>query len=91
MADTIFEAAQVPELAAGSWVGIGSAWQLRETMEAALCVKMADVQLEVFPRAHDLLDLGIVGYESGEAISPMLATPEYLREQVANKPGSGTK
>ena len=91
LADTIFEAAQVPELAAGGWVGIGSAWQLRETMEAALCVKMADVQLEVFPLAHDLLDLGILGYESGDAINPMLASPEYIREQVANKPGSGTK
>ena len=90
VADGLFEAAEVPLLPAGRWVGIGGAWQFRETMEVALGGKMVDTQLEVFPYAHDLLDLGVQGYASGDAINPMLATPEYLREQVANKPGAGS-
>ena len=88
MADAIFEAAEVPPLAPQRWVGIGSAWQERASLETALSAKMVEVQTQIFPAAIDLLDLGIRAYEAGEGLNPMLATPEYLREQVASKPVS---
>lgn len=91
MADAIYEVAEVPPLAPQRWVGIGSAWQARAPLETALSAKMVEVQTQIFPAAIDLLDLGIRGYEAGEGLNPMLATPEYLREQVASKPASRAK
>lgn len=66
------------------WVGIGSGWALKEKLERSLCVDMQYVRTEVWPRSTDLLDLGLTGFERGEAISANHATPEYLREQVAS-------
>lgn len=83
----VFEAAEVPQQAFTDYVGIGSGWQLRQQLESALGSPASDVVLDVSPRAEDLLALGLDAFNRGEATSALLARPEYLREQVAAKPG----
>jgi tRNA threonylcarbamoyladenosine biosynthesis protein TsaB len=75
-----------PVLAGGRWVGIGSAWTaLQLPLETALRQTMTSLEPQVFPHAEDLLDLGIAAFDGGLAHDAMLAIPEYLREQVAQK------
>ena len=86
LADGMYLASELPALQAGRWVGIGSAWHQRPEMELALHNNMAAIQLEIYPRAPDLLDLGILEWQAGRAMEALQATPEYLREQVALRP-----
>jgi tRNA threonylcarbamoyladenosine biosynthesis protein TsaB len=87
MADAIYVADESPVLVDGLWVGIGSAWgALQSPLETALHQTMTSLESEVFPLAEDLLDLGIAAFDGGLAHDAMLAIPEYLREQVAQKP-----
>ncbi len=89
--EMVVEASEVslPGLKAisGLWMGAGSGWQLRESLEVALNITMDRVEVNIFPEPEDLLDIGMVRMEKGETITAMEATPEYLREQVANVPG----
>jgi tRNA threonylcarbamoyladenosine biosynthesis protein TsaB len=85
-ADGMYLASELPAMAARRWVGIGSAWHQRPEMELALGNNMAEIQAEVYPRAPDLLDLGILEWQAGRATEALQATPEYLREQVASRP-----
>jgi tRNA threonylcarbamoyladenosine biosynthesis protein TsaB len=87
LADAIYVASEAPALLDGRWVGIGSAWvALQLPLEVALQQRMASLEPQIFPLAEDLLDLGTAAFNNGLAHDPMLATPEYLREQVAAKP-----
>ncbi|MFT4851811.1 MAG: tRNA threonylcarbamoyladenosine biosynthesis protein TsaB [Candidatus Pseudothioglobus sp.] len=87
IADAIYVASEAPALPDGSWVGIGSAWMtLQSPLETALLQTMTRIETRVFPLAQDLLDMGLAAFNNGLAHDPMLATPEYLREQVAAKP-----
>jgi tRNA A37 threonylcarbamoyladenosine modification protein TsaB len=40
-----------------------------------------------FPRGRDLLPLGAAVLADGAAVEPRLLAPEYLRDEVAAKPG----
>jgi tRNA threonylcarbamoyladenosine biosynthesis protein TsaB len=87
MPDAIHVAGEAPVLLEGRWVGIGSAWQaLQLPLETSLQQIMTSIEPHVFPLAEDLLDLGVAAFNRGLGHDPMLATPEYLREQVAAKP-----
>lgn len=89
-AEGVHEAAAVPRQSFRQCAGVGSGWQFREKLEAALDVSVTHVVLEARPRAVDLLDLGLHAYVSGGAITAVEATPEYLREQVATRPKDRT-
>ena len=83
----VFEAAEIPtQTAAETWIGVGSGWNLAETLTAAAGIKVDHIFLEEYPEATDLLDLGEAGYNAGAAKTAPEALPEYLREQVAAKP-----
>jgi tRNA threonylcarbamoyladenosine biosynthesis protein TsaB len=84
----VFEAAEIPAQDANScWIGIGSGWNLADTLTIAAGVTVDGIFLEQYPEATDLLDLGKAAYDAGNAKAAAEALPEYLREQVAAKPG----
>ena len=39
-------------------------------------------KLEHFPQAYDIAELGLAEFDAGNVISPMMATPMYLRNEV---------
>lgn len=79
----VFEAGLVPRQPFERCVGVGTGWQFRQQLEAAMGVHTIDVVMEAFPRAGDLLDLGLHAFERGGGVNALDARPEYLRERVA--------
>jgi tRNA threonylcarbamoyladenosine biosynthesis protein TsaB len=84
--ESVVEASGIPVQESRDWVGIGDGWSLREQIESAIGTSVSRVNLEVWPKPADLLDIGLVKLARGETIPAMEARPEYLREQVANVP-----
>ncbi|MGK0337736.1 MAG: tRNA threonylcarbamoyladenosine biosynthesis protein TsaB [Candidatus Azotimanducaceae bacterium] len=85
----VFEAAEIPaQDTALEWVGVGGGWQLADLLTAASGVTASHISLEEYPHAIDLLDLGEAYAAQGLTKSAPEALPEYLREQVAMKPGA---
>lgn len=84
----VFEAEQIPTQDPNShWIGVGGGWQLEKKLQAAATVEVTEIFLEDYPTATDLLDLGQDAAARGKRQSAEFALPEYLREQVATKPG----
>jgi tRNA threonylcarbamoyladenosine biosynthesis protein TsaB len=83
-AESVIDASGIPEQEPLDWVGIGDGWSFREQIESAIRTSVSRVNLEVWPKPADLLDIGLVKMARGETIPAMEARPEYLREQVAN-------
>ena len=67
-------------------VGIGSAWAV---YQQALCDALGSLLLsfesEHLPRASAIADLGVIGFNSNQAVSVEQAMPVYLRDKVAKK------
>ena len=63
------------------WTGIGSGWAFKERIPA----QVASYQVEAFPHAQDIAELALPLYEEGQAVSPELTMPVYLRNDVAKK------
>jgi len=84
----VFEAAEIPaQNAEVEWVGVGGGWQLSELLQQSSGVTVGHISLEEYPHAIDLLDLGEAYAAKGLIKTAPEALPEYLREQVAKKPG----
>jgi len=83
----VFEAAEIPAQDSGvDWVGVGGGWQLGDLLKEASGVTVSHINLEEYPQAIDLLDLGEAYAAQGLIKIAPEALPEYLREQVAAKP-----
>lgn len=63
------------------WVGIGSGWTFSERIP----VSVTSFQTDAFPHAQDIATLALPLYQQGQAVSPELAMPVYLRNNVAKK------
>lgn len=83
--ETVIDVDDVPPATGDGWVGVGSGWNLKEKLESSLGTSMQNVRTEVWPRSVDLLDLGLARFRQGDVIPANEATPEYLREQVAQR------
>lgn len=79
----VFDAAAVPHQTFTECVGVGTGWQFKEQLESALGARVSGITLRPFPRAQDLLDLGMRVFSAGGGITALEAKPEYLRERVA--------
>jgi len=74
----------VPE--SGGWMGVGTAWQAYgDELSVRYKGMFGEVHPEQFPRARDIVALGVIGFEKGEAVSADEAQPVYLRNNVAVK------
>jgi len=69
----------------GKWYGIGSGWQHRALLEAALGQSMVSIDQEILPHAHDLIELAEREFLAGRTLAADQARPVYLRETVAQK------
>lgn len=85
--EAVYRAAEVPRQDFATYHGIGSGWSLRAPLEGALGAGASEIVAEVWPRARAMSVLGAAAMAEGRAVAAGEALPEYLREQVARKPG----
>lgn len=87
--EAVIEASEIPvQDVSKSWVGIGNAWQLRTKLQSGANVDVDDIYMELYPKALDLLQLGLRRYQQGHGTTALEARPQYLREQVATPPAA---
>ncbi len=84
----VVDVSELPQLPAGDWVGCGNAMaELGTKIEAITGVSFNRLSSEAIPTIQNLLVLGSWKFSRGESVNAMAATPVYLREQVASRPG----
>lgn len=71
--------AQFPKGVLGGWSAVGTGWKYAEQM----AVKCPVVDVGLLPDARDLLTLGLLAWQQGQAVTAELAEPVYLRDKVA--------
>lgn len=69
-------------------VAAGFGWQQYPELLVANRDRVTVVSEILHPRASDLLPLGAAALGRGEAVEPQAVVPAYLRQKVADKPGS---
>ena len=67
------------------WFGAGSGWNYLQDMPAQVQQATSNINSEVYPTAGHILRLAIQDYQEGLSVSPELALPVYLRDNVAWK------
>ena len=84
----VLDVSELPELPDGHWLGCGNAMpELSKKIQEATGVSFKSISREAVPNIRNLLSLGSLKLSRGESVSAMQATPVYLREQVASRPG----
>ena len=84
----VVDVSELPQLPVGDWLGCGNAMsELGTKIQAVTGVSFKSISSETVPTIHNLLSIGSFKFSRGEAVSAMQATPVYLREQVASRPG----
>jgi tRNA threonylcarbamoyladenosine biosynthesis protein TsaB len=77
---------EVPLPSGEDWQGVGEGWAAYEAILAGRCGgQIATWDGTCFPRARDVAVLGLVGYQTGLAVSAEQALPVYLRDKVTWK------
>nr|WP_207891954.1 tRNA (adenosine(37)-N6)-threonylcarbamoyltransferase complex dimerization subunit type 1 TsaB [Thiogranum longum] len=77
----------VPLPAGDDWYGAGSGWESYVDVLSGQCgLPEADNLSDWQSHAADVARLASVLYQAGEMVSPELASPVYLRNNVADKP-----
>jgi len=72
-----------------SWHGVGAGWDsYGDELSAVVGTGLESVTSELHCSAHDVALLGANGFEQGEAVSAEDALPQYLRDDVAEKPAN---
>ncbi len=88
-AEHVCTPAAVPVPVGGDWYGAGSGWESYAAELSARCaIPETDCLPGWQPHAGDVARLAAIRYEAGGAISPEHASPVYLRDNVADKPGA---
>jgi tRNA threonylcarbamoyladenosine biosynthesis protein TsaB len=84
----VVDVSELPQLPVGDWVGCGNAMPgLSTKIEEATGVSFESISSEAVPTIRNLLSLGSFKFSRGESVNAIQATPVYLREQVASRPG----
>lgn len=69
-----------------SGAGVGSGWGVyREVLALRLAERLQDVEVDVWPRAACVAQLGAYDFANGLAVPVEQAMPVYLRDKVAKK------
>ncbi|MCW8908202.1 MAG: tRNA (adenosine(37)-N6)-threonylcarbamoyltransferase complex dimerization subunit type 1 TsaB, partial [Sedimenticola sp.] len=70
------------------WHGVGAGWgSYPEALQARLPGRVVSIDGSLLCSAHDVALLGAEGLSAGLAVAAETATPVYLRDKVASKPG----
>lgn len=73
-----------PLVAGDDWMGSGSGFAVYgESLAARYAGKLAGTRPDIVPLARHILPGAIAAFERGEAVSPALAAPLYVRDKVA--------
>ena len=84
----VVDVSELPPLPIGDWLGCGNAMpELCTKIQAVTGVSFKSISSEAVPTIRNLLSLGSFKFSRGESVNAMQATPVYLREQVASRPG----
>ncbi|MGD8644851.1 MAG: tRNA (adenosine(37)-N6)-threonylcarbamoyltransferase complex dimerization subunit type 1 TsaB [Chromatiales bacterium] len=88
--DCVVPPDDVPGPGTGRWLGVGSGWG-RYAQE--LTTRLAGIEViahdaAVYPHAGSVARLGAYAYQNGRVLRPEQAQPSYLRNRVAEKPGT---
>jgi tRNA threonylcarbamoyladenosine biosynthesis protein TsaB len=84
--ETVVPAQQVKQPESMEVVGVGSGWATYEDiLKQQLVNKVIQVLPDRFPRATFIARLAAVAFVKGEFLSPDLALPVYIRNNVARK------
>ncbi|MEJ2403224.1 MAG: tRNA (adenosine(37)-N6)-threonylcarbamoyltransferase complex dimerization subunit type 1 TsaB [Candidatus Thiodiazotropha sp.] len=74
------------------WFGVGSGWGCcAEPLQARLGNRLLGFQADFHCSAEDVVRLAAEDFRLGRAVAPERALPVYLRNRVAQKPGSSSK
>ena len=84
----VLDVAELPALNEGPWLAVGNAAELWRRIETSTGVKFESITENATPSVQSLLELGQQAFAAGNLQDAMHATPVYLREQVADKPGN---
>lgn len=82
--------AEVPLPASEGWRGAGAGWAAYESVLSARCTNQLVPAPEAWdasalPHARDVAELGLAGFDAGQAVSAEQALPVYLRDKVTWK------
>ncbi len=67
------------------WVGAGSGWNYLQDMSEQVQQSVCTLDTDLYPTAENMLHLALQDYRQGRSVSPELALPVYLRDNVAWK------
>ena len=84
----VVDVSELPQLSDGDWAGCGNAMPgLSAKIQEATGVSFKSISSEAVPTIRNLLSLGSFKFSNGGSVNALQATPVYLREQVASRPG----
>ena len=84
----VVDVSELPQLSDGDWAGCGNAMPgLSTKIQEATGVSFKSISSEAVPTIRNLLSLGSFKFSNGGSVNALQATPVYLREQVASRPG----
>lgn len=69
------------------WTPAGNGWPAYESALAPLAARLGGVPACLYPRARDIARLGAAAVDRDEMVPADRATPSYVRDDVARKPG----
>ena len=84
----VVDVSELPQLPIGDWLDCGDAmpeWGTK--IQEVTGVSFKSISSEAVPTIRNLLSIGSFKFSRGESVSAMQATPVYLREQIASRPG----
>jgi tRNA threonylcarbamoyladenosine biosynthesis protein TsaB len=85
--ESVLDVSKLELLDDADWTLMGNGLFLRSKIENSTGVTFESVVEESVPRVEGLLSLGLHELKQGGAISALNASPVYLRETVADRPG----
>ena len=74
----------LPDATANYFAG-GTGWVYRDVMPVSEMERITVLAEPVYPRAADILELGLLEFNAGRSVEPEQAQPVYLRDEVAWK------
>lgn len=84
----VVDVSKLPNLESGNWRAVGNATELWPKIESATGVHFESVTENTVPPVTSLLAIGRQIFEQEGGQDARQASPVYLREEVAGKPGS---
>lgn len=84
--ETVVDPVAAPLLAGPGWVVAGSGWDAyKDILEPRLSASSGSGLPGIIPQARHVAALALSRFQAGDVVSPELAVPVYIRDDVAKK------